>query len=319
MPSFQLPFNKSRPPEEQGRKSFEGIDFTPPPGAELHMSSPKANQYSRLLTWLGIDNAEINDELVGMCPFLPCPAHLAQKSDKFTMNKQSGKWRCFVCGQTGNTYSLAKAVHLQWLEQTSDLHYAELHALRKRAIDICDFKTMQVALNQHTKEWMIPAFGIDGNLINLFFWKTQYDERTGVPSRQLMASPSMNQVAYGLNMLRNGANRKLFIVEGHWDYMALYGLLRRLNKLQEYDILATSGNTIPKRFLSYLASRDIIFLLDNDPAGVAGVESMTKTMANIGVMPLSIRKMKWPAFLPQGFDLSDIITSLPPELRKKKE
>lgn len=276
------------------------------------------NRYALLLEWHGLTPNRSGNEFLCDCPFVDCPSYIDGKPEKFTMQCQTAQWRCFVCNRQGNAYTFLDEIHANSLSKTTEAHLQQLCSLRKGAIEVPDLIEMQVARNPATEQWCVPAWNAEGKISNLYIWKDQYDPESGKLRRQFMSSPTFNHVPYGIHRLRPASNRPIFVTEGQWDYIALMGIFRRLELSNKYDILAAPGaGTFPKKYLSVFNGREVILLYDNDKAGTTGMESLVNNMVNAAVMPLSVKRIVWPSDLKEGFDISDVKTSLPQKYWKK--
>lgn len=306
MPLTKLPFSNSRPEEQRQALSK----------AELMGKSDIAiSKHRQLLRWYGVETDEQTSEYVGDCPF-------CGHTGKFSMNKQTAQWQCFAmntCGKKGNAYDFIRSIHAKYLEETTESMLLDLKALRKDAIDLEELKDFQLAFNTMTEEWMLPAWSSEGTIVNLYVWRAQQDQDTGKFFRQIMASPGLNQIPYGLQRLTFSTDKPLWIVEGHWDYLAFYGLLRRTKQLGNHDVIGTPGaTTIPRKYLSLLSGRNLFVIMDNDKAGEDHANKLFDSMSRDMITPKSVYKMKWPEGFKTGFDVSDVITSLPVTFWNKK-
>jgi hypothetical protein len=242
------------------------------------------------------------------------------------MNVQTGQWRCFYGVKSGNSYDLIRELHAIYFSTTTDEQYASLIKMRKGAIDLPVLKEMQVAWNPVTSEWLLPSWGTEGaskGIVNLYTYKKSFDTTTGQASMQVLSGPTFKHVPYGIHRLRQGTNRPIWVLEGHFDYLAFNSLLRRIEPSQQpnYDSVGAPGSgTFPRIFLNIFSGRDVVLVYDNDQAGQEGMEKITRDMSGQGIFPMSLRHMVWPEGLPKGFDVSDVITHLPKALipRKKK-
>lgn len=270
-------------------------------------SDEQLKKFEQLLTRFGIDFFEENTEYIGSCPFC---------GGKFSMNKKTALWRCFPEGIGGNTYDLIRRIHPFWLEKTTDAQRQDLIALRKGAVDLEEIIDFEVAYNGVTNQWMIPAKSEEGSINNIYSWVEQWDHKTNEAYRQLMAAPSFFQMPYGLNRFRH-TEHPVWIVEGHWDFLAFWGLLRRTNQLHKFSVLGTPGTSFPQKWLSLLSGRPVITCFDNDEAGRKFTDSFAATLSRNMCNVKSLHHVAWPEGLPKGYDLSDVITSLPVGLRKK--
>lgn len=311
IPAIKLPFATNQSPENQGSLSKSQLLGT--------QGSASESKWEGLLKRHGIEPEISGHELIGDCPFHDCPS-FGEGKQKFTMNRQTAEWRCFVCGKTGNQPTFIREIHRNSLEQTTEDQLKSLCKLRKHAVDIEELIEMQLALNPLTNEWSLPAWNVEGKIVNLYSYREQFDPISGKKFMQIQASPSFSHIPYGIHKLRSAPQRILWVMEGHWDYLAILGLMRRLKLSNDHDVIAAPGaGTFPSRFLSAFNGRNLIFAYDNDPAGEAGRDSILSAMTKSSIMPLSMKYVKWPSTLPEKFDVSDVITKLPQSLRKKEK
>lgn len=257
---------------------------------------------------------------MGVCPFENCVEY-RDKGPKFSMNIQTGMFQCFRCGLKGNSYTYIREIHRLYLGMTSDEDYEKLCKLRKEAIDVGICQEMQLAYNTATNEWMLPAWGRDGldkGIVNLYYWRQCHDSVTGKPYRQIYSGPTFKHVPYGVHRLREGTQRPIWILEGHWDYLAFCTLLSATKQTAKFDAIGAPGSgSIPRSYLSIFNGRSVYLSYDNDTAGESHTNTLIQSMNTYGVIPAALYVLKWPEGLNSGFDVSDVITSLPTKLVKK--
>lgn len=310
MPLIKLPFQTARLESQKGPLSADDLLGT--------TNQSKENKWQELFEEHGIPTSREKNEFVGNCLFYDCPSFIEQKSDKFTANAQTGQWRCFVCGRNGNAPTFISEVHRNFLEQTTENDLLKLKTLRQHAVDIVDLKEMNLAFNTVTKEWILPAYNVEGKLSNLYMWREAFSPEDGKRYRQIFSSTTFAQLPYGLNRIRHGSQRPIFVLEGHWDYIAMMGLLRRLEMSGLNDIVAAPGaGTFPTRYVKMFNGREVYIMYDNDQAGQRGIDSLIKAMAANHVIPTGLRRLVWPSGLSDKFDVSDVIVKLPVGHRKK--
>lgn len=237
------------------------------------------------------------------------------------MSIQTGMFRCFRCDCKGNNYTFIRMIHDHYLAQTTTEQYESLCTLRKEAIDVPICEEMQLAWNYSTEEWMLPSWGRDGlekGIINLYCWRKCFDPISGAPFRQIQSGRTFKHVPYGIHRLRDGVQRPIWVLEGHWDYLSFCSLLSATKQTAKWDALGAPGaGTIPKSYLSIFNGRHVVLAFDNDPAGESHTTSLIQTMNTHGIMPTALSIVTWPEGLAKGFDVSDVISSLPPKYIKK--
>lgn len=278
------------------------------------------NGYQRMLREYGVASDLEGENFLGVCPFQGCIEY-RDKSAKLSMNIQTGLFQCFRCELKGNNYGFIRAIHELYLSQTTEEMYEELCVLRKGAIDVAMCQEMQLAYNAATKEWLLPAWGRDGlekGIVNLYRWATTYDAVECKPYRQIQSGSGFKHVPYGVHRLRDGNQRAIWVLEGHWDYLAFCTLMSVTKQTHRFDAVGAPGaGTIPKSYLSIFNGRSVILAFDNDEAGEKHTIALIQSMNTYGIMPTDLKVVTWPADLPRGMDVSDVITSLPQKFQKK--
>lgn len=276
------------------------------------------NGYQNLLSTYGIDSVLEGENFLGECPFNEC-LDFRGKSPKFSMNIQTGMFQCFRCHTSGNNYGFIRAIHEHYLASTTEEDYAKLCVLRRNAIDIPICTELQLAYNTATSEWMLPSWGRDRlakGIINLYYWRAQVDPVSAKPYRQIRSGPTFKHVPYGVHRLRDGVQRPLWVLEGHWDYLAFCTLLSTLKLTHKFDAVGAPGSgTIPKSYLSIFNGRSVVLAFDNDVPGQLAQTGLIQSMNTYGIMPASLYCVTWPEGSPK--DVSDVITSLSPKFVKK--
>lgn len=272
-----------------------------------------------MLEWHGVHTTIQGTEFVGDCPFFDCQSFIEGKPEKFSMNRQTGQWQCFMCGKKGNDVVFLQDIHYNWLQQTTPAQLQKLRELRKFAIDMEELVEFQVVFNAVTKEFCLPSWSAEGKLTNLYLWRESFNQEKQLVERQIFSSPGMKQSIYGLHRIRAGTNRPIWVAEGHWDYLALHGLFRRLNLLQKYDLIGCPGaGLFPNIQLSVLGGRSVRLVFDNDKTGIESMDRLVDKLARNHVMSQEVQLIRWPEGLKTGFDVSDSITSLPSSLWPRK-
>lgn len=303
MPSFKLAFQNSRPPEDRGLQDMSHL---------IGKTEATENKYQQLLRWHGIPTEISGGEFIGDCLFHDCPSFIEQKPGKFSCNRQTCQWQCFVCGRSGNAIEFIREIHRNNFEQTTKQHRLQLIELRKGAIDLEELEQMEVSFNPVTREWALPSWNTEGKIMNLYIWRTEFDPSDQRERRRLYASPSHGQLLYGLNNFRPSAHRPIFVMEGHWDYLAWMGLLRRTKQRETFDCLGIPGS-FPRKDLGKLNGRKVLFVLDNDEHGRRETNKIVEAIMREHIMPLEVKHIEWPQGMVKNCkDASDIITSLPP-------
>lgn len=269
-------------------------------------------KYEQLCRSYGIHTEldSTGENYVGDCPFYPCRED--GKVGKFGMNASNGQFQCWVCTKSGNAYTFIREIHAHYLSRTTSQQLEQLRLRRNFAISEHILREMQVAWNDMSQEWMLPSWGqAQSGIINLYRYAKCYTDN-GKEYHAVLSGPDFKHVPYGVHRLRTAVNRPLVILEGHWDYLAFASLLHRTGEDKNYDCLGATGTgAYPESSIQLLGGRDVILCFDHDQPGRNAVERMLKLVSKNNVMPRRITSLNWPQDLPDGFDISDAITSLP--------
>jgi len=93
----------------------------------------------------------------------------------------------------------------------------------------------------------------------------------------------------------------LWVCEGAWDGMALWEALEALN-LRE-DVVASPGAGTFPGDLERFYGKDVVFVYDNDTAGIVGSKRAAAKVSNVA---RSVKFMQWPRGIPEGYDIRDL-------------
>lgn len=267
-----------------------------------------SNSYLRTLRWYGVNFASGAEgkNAVGDCPFPDCP----NQSGHFFVNPATGLWDCKRCGRSGNIYGFVEQLHQFYLKEMTDADYEALCHDRPGLIPEA-VKHWRLAWCTALAEWWIPAWGQQNKkLNNVYVWREMPDEDdpTKPWTMQVRSGAIFKHVLYGANEISKDSSKPLWVCEGHWDFLALWGCFYVLKKLPEHDVVGLPGsNTIPQQSLSLMDKRDVRFLFDNDDAGRQGLSKIMKALANEGIQPLKTSYLDWPEVTPNKTDIRDVM------------
>jgi hypothetical protein len=237
--------------------------------------------------------------LVTQCPF-------CTKRKMIVLS--TGQWHCKVCHpEVSNLYGFMDRLIAVSLEATTEAEYAELSA--DRSIPIPTLKRHQLAKSLLTNKWLVPIRNQTGSMVNIYSW---------LPREPMIASPTCAYHPYGLHLLPQ-KKRPLWIAEGHWDYLVLDYLLRKVGRRQpepisegkglgtkkghEIDLLGWPASFKKEWIEKYCAGREVFLLFDNDPEnehgqrpGADAVTRFLKSCAEIAEdrRPSLVKSLKWP-------------------------
>lgn len=276
----------------------------------------------------------VNGQVTGDCPW-------CGREGKFGVAVDTGQWRCVVCAEGtdkggGNVYTFIRKL---WEEadRTTTLKDLDVLAADRGVLNSDSLAAWGVARSPLTGDWLVPAYGADGKLDQLYKYSRErvsgkmilYPTPT-IPARVFGASPS----------LYDASKPEVYVCEGPWDAVALWEALRSAKRSGEGEglrltasdqaslygsasVVAVPGcSTFHESWLPLLAGKRVTIMFDNDhpradrgretePAAWVGARRLT-TMASGAE---SVRYLAWGGpgrthdpDLPNGYDVRDALS-----------
>jgi hypothetical protein len=269
-------------------------------------------------------------QALGTCPFCNREKH-------FSVQVDTGLWRCYVCGEGNEKGGGNAKVFLQRLWSLSSQsmplsHYAELAA--NRWVEEETLILWEVVKSITTGDWLVPGYTAEGKMVQLY----RYLE-TEPGKRRLIPTPTMGHQLHGRSLYRN--KHTLYLCEGPWDGMALWEQLRATkwngeelwptgnaenSLLADADVLAVPGcNVFFDNWLPLFAGKCVNLMYDSDhtkkhpttgniipAAGHTGMKRVAGLLLASREPPAELNWLPWgpegydPA-LPSGCDVRDVL------------
>lgn len=281
---------------------------------------------------VNVDYKQHAKEALGDCPF-------CGREGKFSIDVETGKWRCFVCisGSEkggGNAYTFLQRLHEVSLNRKTD--YSAL-ARDRGLLDPETLKHWEVCKSIGTGDWLVPGYNPRGAICQLYRYLK--DRETG--KMRLMATPTLGHQMYGVH-LWDPKKPDVWICEGVFDAMSLWeimGLTRKRNDgsivqtpepgnsiRAKTNIVAVPGcNVFPEVWCPLFEKKRVVLAFDNDwprkhpetgadiePAGQAGMKRISQLFAVMGEdKPKEIKHLCWGKVagydpeLESGYDVRD--------------
>lgn len=276
------------------------------------------------LTWKkGDKNA------TGQCPF-------CTRAGKFNVLIETGVWRCLTCNEKGNATVFVRRLHEMSKGLTPTEAYNDLLKNRRLLSMFGSLVDWGVLQSRITNDWLVPGYGIDGNLNQLYRY-------TFINGRWLLLpTPTLeHQLHYAMPWKPKAT--QVCLMEGPWDAIALYEVMNQSRivdgslkladnskevMLNDIDIVAVPGCATFKEAWAELFSGKIVNLMyDNDhprkhptngqvipPAGLEGMKRVAAILSGSKHPPEQINYLKWSndgegydLSKPSGYDVRDAI------------
>lgn len=273
-------------------------------------------------------------EAVGDCPF-------CGKEGKFSVNKEDGRWRCFVCAEGtdkggGNIYTFLR---LLWEKSdSSTIDYEEL-STHRGLLNPDTVMRFGICRSDITGEWLIPAYNVEQSLTQLY----KYVEIEG--KFKAIPTPTLGHQIFGLNGTFDPKKQTIYVCEGPWDMLALWETMSQTKMsggkflptssiesslLAATNIIAVPGcQQLPEKWSPIFSGNHVALLFDNDhdrkhpktgavieAAAYQAMRKHSQMLAGSDIPPEDLMYMQWgkdgqrfDQDLPSGYDLRDYLKS----------
>lgn len=259
---------------------------------EVFVQTEKLKGFIRL----GVNfNGQNQSQAYGDCPF-------CGKEGKFYVNVKTQLWDCKVCSQKGNYTGFLSDIADQAIKETDENSLKKLAAGRGLPIEaLKEWKIGKV-----NNYYVLPIVEEDGKLKDL---------RTYQIGKQVMSSPGCAVGLFGMDKFKKDASVPIYLCEGEWDGIALHWLLKVSQKKSGIVLAVPGAGTFKREWIDLFKGRDVSILYDNDDAGENGELTVRARLTGVA---RSLRYIHWPAELPSGFDVRDLVVSQAVEAKKPK-
>lgn len=262
------------------------------------MSQKKKDDKVAPFVWHGVIFKTIPEsgQACGTCPF-------CDKPDHFYVNVETGQWDCKRCGAEGNVPTFLE----QWLEHciadTSGDDYNRLVELRRNACPSKTYERNRFGYDRQNKRWIFPVCHSSG---------LPQDLRTYREGKGIEATKGCKLGLWGAERLVYALeNTEVYVCEGEWDGIVLDYVIRKL-RINAVAVATPGGGTFKNEWLELFSRKRVVLLYDADDAGDKGMMKVgygTVKQPNSGMLKgivRSIRYIRWPMTLPDGYDVSDL-------------
>lgn len=228
--------------------------------------------------------------------------------NKFYVNPETKMWDCKNSGQKGG--------YKQWLKQVYKLALANFKGDRiswlkkNRGLSRMTLKHHGIGWNPYNETYIIPIF----DAVNDSIWDLRiYSSKT----KKLMSSAGSTTGLYGWENLQK--YKKIWLVEGEWDKMAMWEILYRTDKLKDETVVSVPGAGVFKTEWHALFNNKIVYVCyDADKtkkvsgvkrpgAGPLGTMKVKQALKNLAS---ELKFVNWPSDVNDGYDIRDLLHDL---------
>ncbi len=270
---------------------------------------------------------EGENQAQGNCPF-------CSSEGKFFISIKSGLWQCKVCGTGsgrggGNVYTFLREL---W-KISNEKADGDINALAKDRKFLFPETLSQwgVCKSILTDEWLVPGYGPDRNLCQLYRYSRDYKSGKLI----LKATSGLGHQLHGMDLF-DSKKKNVFICEGPWDGMALWEVMKiakddgddlaftaneKVSLLKDSNVIAVPGCSVfNEQWAKIFQDKRVVFLYDNDypkgssgPSGFMGMKRTAHLLMTSEFRPESINILVWEKDvskgwtneLPDGHDVRD--------------
>lgn len=183
------------------------------------------------------------------------------KKDKLYVQRDTGKWWCHVCQESGNVYSFLLKLWNNSRDRTTQDDYNEL-AYSRSLLMPGTLYAWGAAKSILTSEWLIPGYSRLNKMVQLYVYRKQNDGKM-----LLMGTKGLGHGILKPIDTINKTESKVYIAES-WSAIALWETIHNSGKELRGEVLGIPGcGSIGKPFSSWVSlldDKEIIFMLDND-------------------------------------------------------
>lgn len=240
-------------------------------------------------------------QVVGRCPFCG-----SGRKNSFYVNVETKKWDCKICGKDGGFQTFLQEVVSFCKEQISLRKYQALS--NNRRLRVSTLKEHEIGWNPNNDTYIIPLWDVNQEKL--------WDIRIYGKDKILKSSHGCSVGLFGwdeLNKMKKNI-QVIWLVEGEWDKMTLWEILKRL-KIYDHCVVSVPGaGTFKSDWLPFFTKMPVNVVYDNDfdrqvkskkimgagKAGAIKVYNMLRTTTN------DLQFVHWSEDFKDGFDLRDL-------------
>jgi hypothetical protein len=206
---------------------------------------------------------ETSKEKTGDCP-------LCEEEGKFSVNKETGQYRCFKCQAKGNLNTFLTKLHNKFLQSTTLNHYRTL--AKERSLTTKVLRDAKWAFDSDRGRWLVPYDHGTKTLHNLgvFFPESGY---------RIFRCPGLETKLFRPFNTKK-LTKEIWVMEGEWDALAAKCAFDTDKVTKRPSLVSTGGAAIltPKMNESFKGAH-CTFFWDNDKGGRDGKKVISKKIS----------------------------------------
>lgn len=285
----------------------------------------------------GVELTPRGSHAVGTCPF-------CMKDGKFSVDCDTGLWRCFVCGGGTESGGGNPLTFLRLLWERSDATtngQGKAIAEDRGLLDPATVTAWGVCVSIIDRSWLVPGYDTTGKLTQVYRRARVLDKGQWV--WRLLPTPGVwpDGKVHAIHMPSltfDPAKPRLDVCEGPWDGMAFWEIARQTKRnsdgafaltgsesssiIADSNVVAVPGcNVFPDHWLPMFKSKDVTIWFDSDHPRVvagktyrAGFDGVYRVAKKLSGIASNVRWLRWgkegyDLDKPSGYDVRDELKS----------
>lgn len=252
-----------------------------------------------------------DNQIVGRCPF-------CEEDKKFYVNYENKRWDCKSCGEKGGYQKFLQKI----------MKFAQDNLTEKRADKLAERRGLKVdtiyhhkvGFNPINKTYLIPLWDVNHEeLYDIKIYKKVLTGDNEGEYKDLISTAGAKTTLYGWEDLEHGeACNDIWLMEGHWDKMAMWEVLNDLEKFDRGHLVAAvpGADQFKKEWCAFFKHKFVHVVYDNDHTKEkggkyivgAGFRGAHKVLNYLQGIADRIDFVHWPKDWKDGFDFSDYYT-----------
>jgi hypothetical protein len=226
-----------------------------------------------------------------------CPAC---EKDKLYIDGTKSVFKCQVCGIGGNNATfLPHMLPVFRADITTKLK--ERLALRRGLPATAFDKEDAIGYCVTMDEYVFPILDSTEKMVSARHYRfAEKGKKSAV-----MAFPRSSNYLMGAEQLIDGDDAIVYVAEGEWDFLAMRHVLRTTES-KGIVVAIPGASNVNEQICKPLFGRNIIYLQDNDAAGVNGAWSFHQQFS---AACSSVQYIHWPESYKDGHDINDLVES----------
>lgn len=272
----------------------------------------------RAFIFHGIDLSVKGTQGIGDCPF-------CLKEGKFSVDGDTSKWKCWVCGMQGNAIGFMRTLYAESVKATTPAFLEEVAHDRRLCYSstVSAWGVCRSIIPPHP--WLIPGYSTDGKIHQIYKRASMRDGKGPGRVWRYLPTPGVYSEGFGHGIHIAVGDVKatrpnIDVFEGPWDGAAFWEVAQS----KDSNVIAVPGcNVWSNEWTKLCAGKNVTVWFDSDHPREgsgrkisAGYEGVRRVIGKIKGSTLTTRWLRWgeegyDPNKPSGWDIRDALSGSP--------